>query len=129
MFLNTGSPHHVQLVQDLKSMDVKIEGAKIRYGKPYNQKGSNVNFVSKVSNDIFSVRTYERGVEDETLSCGTGVTAVALAMHYIGETEKNLITLNAEGGTLKVSFEKDGDGYKNIWLIGAAEMVFKGNVE
>ena len=128
LFLNTGSPHHVQVVSNLKAMDVKTEGAKIRYGKPYNQKGSNVNFVSKVSNDIFSVRTYERGVEDETLSCGTGVTAVALAMHYIGETEKNLITLNVEGGTLKVSFEKDGDGYKNIWLIGPAELVFKGSI-
>ena len=129
LFLNTGSPHHVQLVSDLKSMDVKTEGAKIRYGQPYFKEGANVNFVSKVSNDIFSVRTYERGVEDETLSCGTGVTAVALAMHYIGETEKNLITLNVEGGTLKVSFEKDADGYKNIWLIGPAELVFKGNIK
>ena len=129
LFLNTGSPHHVQFVSNLKAMDVKTEGAKIRYGKPYNKKGSNVNFVSKVSNDIFAVRTYERGVEDETLSCGTGVTAVALAMHYIGETEKNLITLNVEGGTLKVSFEKDGEGYKNIWLIGPAELVFKGNIK
>uniref|UniRef100_UPI00404A8B47 diaminopimelate epimerase n=1 Tax=Gelidibacter sp. TaxID=2018083 RepID=UPI00404A8B47 len=129
LFLNTGSPHHVQLVLNLKAMDVKTEGAKIRYGKPYNEKGSNVNFVSKLSNDIFAVRTYERGVEDETLSCGTGVTAVALAMHYIGETEKNLITLNVEGGILKVSFEKDDNGYKNIWLIGPAEMVFKGNIK
>ena len=129
LFLNTGSPHHVQFVSNLKAIDVKTEGAKIRYGKPYNKKGSNVNFVSKVSNDIFAVRTYERGVEDETLSCGTGVTAVALAMHYIGETEKNLITLNVEGGTLKVSFEKDGEGYKNIWLIGPAELVFKGNIK
>src|SRR5690606_2831355 len=129
LFLNTGSPHHVQLVSDLKTIDVKTEGAKIRYGKPYNQNGSNVNFVSKITNDIFAVRTYERGVEDETLSCGTGVTAVALAMHYIGETNKNLITLNVEGGTLKVSFEKDGEGYKNIWLIGPAEQVFKGNIK
>ena len=87
-----------------------------------------MNFVSKISNDTFAVRTYERGVEDETLSCGTGVTAVALAMNYIGETEKNLINLNVEGGKLQVSFDKKGDGYKNIWLIGPATQVYKGEI-
>ncbi len=129
VFLNTGSPHHVQIVSDLKVMDVKTEGAKIRYGNPYNEKGSNVNFVTQFSDDTFAVRTYERGVEDETLSCGTGVTAVALAMHYTGETEKNRITLHTEGGTLKVSFDKNNEGYNNIWLIGPAEMVFKGEIK
>ena len=74
------------------------------------------------------VRTYERGVEDETLSCGTGVTAVALAMNYIGETEKNLIILHTQGGQLQVAFEKNGEGYKNIWLIGPAIQVFKGTI-
>ncbi|MBO3098511.1 diaminopimelate epimerase [Gelidibacter pelagius] len=128
VFLNTGSPHHVQMEADLAQLDIKKVGSKIRYGAPYNKDGSNVNFVSKISDDVFSVRTYERGVEDETLSCGTGVTAVALAMNYIGETEKNLITLNVEGGTLQVSFDKDGQGYKNIWLIGPAVQVFKGDV-
>jgi diaminopimelate epimerase len=129
VFLNTGSPHHVQLAKNLKELDVKSKGCKIRYAEPYNEEGSNVNFVDKISNTIFSVRTYERGVEDETLSCGTGVTAVALAMHYMGETEKNLMTLNTEGGQLKVSFENEGDSYKNIWLIGPATQVFKGEIE
>lgn len=128
VFLNTGSPHHVQLEDDLRNLDIVGIGRKIRYGAPYNTEGSNVNFVLKVSEDVFSVRTYERGVEDETLSCGTGVTAVALAMNYIGETDKNLITLNTEGGTLEVSFEREGQGYKNIWLIGPAVQVFKGEL-
>ncbi|MEO5790334.1 MAG: diaminopimelate epimerase [Gelidibacter sp.] len=128
VFLNTGSPHHVQMEADLEHLNIKEVGSKIRYGAPYNATGSNVNFVSKISDDIFTVRTYERGVEDETLSCGTGVTAVALAMNYIGETDKNLITLNVEGGKLRVSFEKDGQGYKNIWLIGPAIQVFKGQI-
>ncbi|ULC60615.1 diaminopimelate epimerase [Flaviramulus sp. BrNp1-15] len=126
VFLNTGSPHHVQFENAINDFDIKTKGASIRYGEPYNEAGSNVNFVQKIANDIFRVRTYERGVEDETLSCGTGVTAVALAMHYIGETEKNLIKLNVEGGKLQVSFEVDNGTYKNVWLIGPANYVFKG---
>ena len=90
IFLDTGSPHHVQFEASIDDFDIKTKGAKIRYGAPYNEAGSNVNFVKKQSDTSFKVRTYERGVENETLSCGTGVTAVALAMHYIGETEKNL---------------------------------------
>ena len=129
VYLNTGSPHHVQMETNLKTLDIKSVGSKIRYGQPYNESGSNVNFVNKIANDIFAVRTYERGVEDETLSCGTGVTAVALAMNYIGETEKNLVTLQTPGGDLKVSFERHGDTYKNIWLIGPAIKVYKGSVE
>jgi len=128
LFLNTGSPHHVQMEKHLDDLKVQEVGAKIRYGAPYNAEGTNVNFVSKISDELFSVRTYERGVEDETLSCGTGVTAVALAMNYIGETEKNLISLNVEGGKLQVSFEKAGEGYNNIWLIGPANQVFKGEL-
>ena len=128
VFLDTGSPHHVQMARNLKVLDVKTNGRQIRLAAPYNEVGSNVNFVSKNTNDNFSVRTYERGVEDETYSCGTGVTAVALAMHYIGETEKNLITMQTEGGELKVAFEKHNDGYKNIWLIGPAIQVFKGYI-
>lgn len=129
VFLDTGSPHHVQFESDLVNFDIKNKGAKIRYGEPYNEAGSNVNFVKKINDDEFAVRTYERGVEDETLSCGTGVTAVALAMNYLGETEKNLITLKTEGGNLQVSFDKDDDSYKNVWLIGPAKRVFKGTIE
>ncbi|EGV42403.1 diaminopimelate epimerase [Bizionia argentinensis JUB59] len=128
VFLNTGSPHHVQLESDLKLLDIKGDGAKIRYGEPYNEAGTNVNFVTKNSDNNFTVRTYERGVEDETLSCGTGVTAVALAMNAVGETEKNLITLEVEGGKLQVSFDKNDSKYHNIWLIGPATQVFKGEI-
>lgn len=129
VFLNTGSPHHVQFESDIDDFDIKEIGSKIRYGAPYNKAGSNVNFVKKLTDTIFRVRTYERGVEDETLSCGTGVTAVAIAMHAIGETEKNLITLEVEGGQLDVCFDVDENGsYKNVWLIGPAKLVYKGTI-
>ena len=128
-FLDTGSPHHVEMVSDLKDFDVKRNGSKIRFGEPYNEAGSNVNFVEQESSDSFAVRTYERGVEDETLSCGTGVTAVALAMHNIGKTKSNTVRLKTEGGELKVTFTKNQNGYNNIWLIGPAQQVFKGEIE
>ncbi|MCF8273127.1 MAG: diaminopimelate epimerase [Flavobacteriaceae bacterium] len=128
VFLNTGSPHHVQFEDQIDDFDIKTLGSKIRYGSPYNEAGSNVNFVKKISDTTFAVRTYERGVEDETLSCGTGVTAVALAMNYLGETTQNLVTLQTQGGNLQVSFKKEGHSYKNIWLIGPAIFVFKGSI-
>ncbi|PKQ44847.1 diaminopimelate epimerase [Confluentibacter flavum] len=128
VFLNTGSPHHVQFEEQIEDFDIKTKGATIRYGEPYNEAGSNVNFVKKISNQIFAVRTYERGVEDETLSCGTGVTAVALAMHALNETDKNLITLQVQGGELQVSFDVENGIYKNVWLIGPATFVYKGSI-
>lgn len=129
VFLNTGSPHHIEFCQNVNQLNVKAEGAKIRYSDLYNEAGSNVNFTEKIDPSTFKVRTYERGVEDETLSCGTGVTAVALAMHYIGETEKNLITIDTKGGTLNVSFKQNNGAYNNIWLIGPATQVYKGEIE
>ncbi|MFB3387729.1 diaminopimelate epimerase [Flavobacterium sp. LAR06] len=128
-FLNTGSPHHVQIVKDLKNYNVKDNGASIRYGELYGEKGSNVNFVKKIDDDTFSLRTYERGVEDETLACGTGATAVAIAMNAIGETDKTSINLNVEGGKLNVSFDKMGDHFTNVFLTGPAKFVFKGSIE
>lgn len=128
IFLNTGSPHHVQFEEHINDFDIKTQGARIRYGEPYNEVGSNVNFVKKISDSSFKVRTYERGVEDETLSCGTGVTAVAIAMHAINETKQNLIDLEVEGGKLQVCFDVDNGVYKNVWLIGPAKFVFKGDI-
>lgn len=128
-FLDTGSPHHVEIVEDLKDLDVKSLGHKIRYGLPYGDEGSNINFVNQISDDVFSVRTYERGVEDETLSCGTGVTAVAIAMHKLEKTSSQDITLQAEGGELKIAFDvSDSGDYNNIWLIGTATQVYKGEI-
>jgi diaminopimelate epimerase len=126
-FLDTGSPHHVQLVEKLKDFDVKKEGAKLRYGV-YGESGSNINFVEQQAEAVFAVRTYERGVEDETLSCGTGVTAVAIAMHNAGKTKKNKIAIETEGGSLAVHFESS-NGYTNVYLIGPAKQVFKGKIE
>ena len=128
-FLDTGSPHHVTMVKNLDNFNVKSEGEKIRYGDPYNNAGSNVNFVEQISDNSFFIRTYERGVEDETFSCGTGVTAVALAMHYNNKTNSNEVEIKTPGGHLKVTFEVAEIGYKNIWLIGKTKQVFKGKIE
>lgn len=128
-FLNTGSPHHVQLVADLEHYNVKENGAAIRYGELYGKAGSNINFVKKIDETTFSLRTYERGVEDETLACGTGATAVAIAMNATGQSNSNAINLNVEGGKLAVSFDKVDDKYTNVFLKGPAEFVFKGTIE
>ena len=124
IFLNTGSPHHVQFVDDLPNFDVKKEGAKIRYGDLYGKAGSNVNFVHQISENEFSIRTYERGVEDETLSCGTGATATAIAMKAIGKTKSNNVTINVEGGKLEVSFIEENGIFTKVFLTGPAEFVF-----
>lgn len=128
-FLNTGSPHHIQLVDDLKKVNVKEEGAKIRYSDLYGKSGCNINFVNQVDDNTFSVRTYERGVEDETLSCGTGVTAVALAMYANHKTESHKVNLNVEGGKLAVSFKENEGKFSDIFLIGPAQFVFKGEIK
>ena len=128
-FLNTGSPHHVQMVEDLENCNIKDDGAAIRYGALYGKEGSNINFVKQIDNDTFSLRTYERGVEDETLSCGTGATATAIAMNATGKTNSTSINLNVEGGKLEVSFDKMNDQFTNVFLIGPAEFVFKGMIE
>jgi diaminopimelate epimerase len=129
VFLNTGSPHHVQLVEDLENYNIKENGAAIRYGELYGNLGSNVNFVKQINDDTFSLRTYERGVEDETLSCGTGATAAAIAMNVTGKTNATSIHLNVEGGKLEVSFDKNEGQFTNVFLKGPAEFVFKGEIK
>jgi len=129
VFLNTGSPHHVILVEDLENWDVKNNGAKIRYSDLYGKAGSNVNFVKQKTDNHFAIRTYERGVEDETLSCGTGATAVAIAMNAIGKTNSHTIKMDVEGGQLEVSFDKVDDRFINVFLKGPATFVFKGEID
>ena len=128
-FLNTGSPHHVQLVADLENYNVKENGATIRYGDLYGKEGSNVNFVKKINDSTFFFFFYERGVEGETLACGTGATAVAIAMNANGQTNLNAINLNVEGGKLAVSFDIENGKYTNVFLKGPAEFVYKGTIE
>lgn len=128
VFLNTGSPHHVMLVDDLENFDVKGNGARIRYSELYGKAGSNVNFVSQISENHFRLRTYERGVEDETLACGTGATAVAIAMNAIGKTQATHLKIDVEGGKLEVSFDKKEGKYENVFLVGPATFVFEGEI-
>ena len=126
LFLDTGSPHYVKMVDDLNNINVAKEGRLIRNSEPFKKKGVNVNFVSFDSD--LQVRTYER-VEDETLSCGTGVVAVAIAMHYANLSIDNIIEVKARGGVLLVSFETFKGVYRNVWLSGNVSMVYGGDFE
>ncbi len=128
LFLDTGSPHHVQTVNDLQAFEVVKEGRRLRYGL-YGKSGSNINFVEDTAENVFSVRTYERGVENETLSCGTGVTAVALSMHHLGKTDTREIIVNTPGGQLVVTFENENGRYVDIFLKGPVKEVYRGSIE
>lgn len=127
MVLDTGSPHYVRFVEELQEMDVVSSGAAIRYNDQYQANGINVNFAS-IDKEGISVRTYERGVENETLSCGTGVTAVAIAAHAKGLYKENPVQLMVGGGKLQIRFDAVNNKYKNIWLIGPAVQVFSGEM-
>ncbi|MBL4651525.1 MAG: diaminopimelate epimerase [Flavobacteriales bacterium] len=126
-FINTGSPHYVTFVDDVHQIDLKARARKVRYSDRFKDEGTNVNFVSKPNAEI---RTYERGVEDETLSCGTGATACAIAMNLENQAKyENSCTLQTEGGELTVSYNRISEQqFSDIWLIGPAEFVFKGEV-
>ncbi|MEP7237101.1 MAG: diaminopimelate epimerase [Ferruginibacter sp.] len=127
--LNTGSPHFVKFASNVVDIDVIETGRDIRYSKAFEQEGINVNFVETTDEDSIFVRTYERGVEDETMSCGTGVTASAL-MNAHNENGFNRVEVKTPGGHLSVEFNKIDDGhFDNIWLCGPAEFVYKGEIE
>lgn len=124
LVLDTGSPHYVQICDEKQHDDIKDFGASIRYSDAYKHQGINVNLLSVEDSEI-RVSTYERGVEDVTLSCGTGVTAAALVAHRIAG-QPAPISVHTMGGTLQVSFVESQGSYTDIWLSGPAQLVFKG---
>lgn len=128
--LDTGSPHYIKLVTHVMDMDVYKKGYEIRHSKEFEDEGINVNFVEQTDEpDKIIVRTFERGVEDETLSCGTGVTAAALVCYH-NENGFNEVEVKTLGGPISVEFDRiDDNRYENIWLCGPAEKVFEGSVE
>ncbi len=129
-FLNTGSPHYVKYVKDLHSFPVFAEGRSIRNNERFKAEGTNVNFIEPKGKSLF-VRTYERGVEDETYSCGTGVTAAALVAAISGKsTSPSSCAIETLGGALAVNFNRQSDQYfNNIWLNGPATFVYEGNID
>jgi len=128
--VDTGSPHYVKMIPHLADYDVFKKGREIRYSREFEKEGINVNFVEQLDEpDKIFVRTYERGVENETLSCGTGVTAAALVCYH-NENGFNEVEVKTLGGRLNVEFDRIDDGkFRNIWLCGPAERVFNGSIE
>ena len=126
-YLHTGSPHFIRVVDNVHTEDVVSEGRKIRNSPDYSrQNGTNVNF-AQLLQDRVKIRTYERGVENETLSCGTGATAVGLLAGKLGY--KSPVKIETEGGELIISFKQNNDHFTDIWLAGPAKKVFEGSIE
>jgi len=128
--INTGSPHYVKFVKNLDALDVKEAGSKIRNKPEFKKEGINVNFVEAAKGKL-NVRTYERGVEDETLSCGTGIVASALVSSLKNgkQNATQKIHLDSPGGKFAVTFVKTSKGFSGIWLIGGATLVYKGEID
>jgi len=126
--LDTGSPHYIIFVEDIDDIDIKSQGEAIRYSEEFKAEGINVNFV-EIKEDHILVATYERGVEDETFSCGTGVVASSLATIIDKNIKRKKIAVKTLGGNLEVTFERTLAGFKNIWLIGPATLVNNGIVQ
>jgi diaminopimelate epimerase len=127
-FINTGSPHYIVFVKNVKETDVFNEGKRLRWSEDFKPDGTNVNFVEVTESGIF-VRTFERGVEDETLSCGTGVTASAIASVLSGHFDTNVVSVKTLGGNLSVEFTVTKEIVSDIWLSGPATFVFEGKIE
>ena len=126
--LDTGSPHYVAFMNELPGKEFVQVAGDIRRNEPYTQEGINVNFAS-VKNNAITMRTFERGVEDETLACGTGATAVAIAAFHTGKVNLKTVPVKVMGGDLEISFESENHSYTHVWLTGPAEFVFEGKIE
>lgn len=128
VYFNTGSPHYIHFMDAIDAFDLIPYSKRIRYSNTF-PKGINVNVVEKINEDTIKMRTYERGVEDETYSCGTGVTAAAIALNFLYSKEVSKVYVQTKGGDFQVQFIKVGNRYQSIKLIGPARFVFKGNVK
>jgi diaminopimelate epimerase len=127
--LYTGSPHYVLYNDDLSTKNITEIGREIRYSSTYKQEGINVNLVHRINEKEIAIATYERGVEDETLSCGTGATACALVQDFLSDSPLNQVKVKVKGGELMVEFERVSSGhYQNIYLSGPATFVFSGEI-
>ncbi len=126
--LDTGSPHYVKFVNDVALTEVLLEGRNIRNSGPFLRNGVNVNFV-EINQQVLTMRTYERGVEDETLSCGTGATAAAIAAYWGKMIETNSVEIHTKGGNLNISFDaSEKDKFTSVYLTGEATPVFEGKM-
>jgi diaminopimelate epimerase len=126
--LDTGSKHFVLFRNELEGLDVRGEGKKFRHESRFGSDGTNVNFVNVLDVNRFEIRTFERGVEDETLACGTGAVASAISAYIKTGTDKSSFEVLAKGGQLHVNFDIVNSGFKNIWLEGPTQFVFSGNI-
>ena len=127
--MNTGSPHYLKFHSEIKELNVFEEGRKIRYSNEYRENGININFIEEQGNQLF-VRTYERGVENETLACGTGVTAAAIASAVRQKGQFQHFEIETLGGKLQIDFDMiDASHFRNIRLTGPATFVFEGKVD
>lgn len=130
-FIDTGSPHYISYHTQEHPKDIVEFGKSIRYSEPFKAVGTNVNLIEELAPNHIAIRTYERGVEGETLACGTGATACGLSFAEVKGLTSGYVNVSAQGGELKIHFEKtDQPGvYGNIWLEGPAQFVFKGEIE
>jgi diaminopimelate epimerase len=126
--MNTGSPHYITLSDDLSTENTLAKGREIRYSAPFKQDGVNVNLVQVKTSHEIDIATYERGVEHETLACGTGATACALFLAFRNELTRGTIVVNAKGGKLAVRFVRNNPGFEQIWLFGPVSNVFNGEI-
>ncbi|MFK8046329.1 MAG: diaminopimelate epimerase [Crocinitomicaceae bacterium] len=129
IYMDTGSPHYIVTVENVSDIDLIDRGKSIRYHSDFEPHGTNVNFVERINTNSIAIRTYERGVENETLACGTGATAAALSHAYRHSIKLGFVEVNAIGGQLKVYFDFNDNVFSNVFLEGPAKLVFKGSID
>jgi diaminopimelate epimerase len=126
--VNTGVPHVVMMVSDVEAVDVVGDGRRIRNHRKFSPEGTNVNFVAEASDGRIFIRTYERGVEDETLACGTGNVAAALILAHQRNQASPVCLITRSGATLRVHFDRDGERFENVHLEGDARLIYRGEL-